>query len=111
MDKEKAREKAKEHVGGWSTQTPNDWFDAGFDAGYDARESGWVRVEDGLPTEHGYYLVTWYDQTIKAPKTFIGYWIDSEFRVVVHWRNEHTVWTADAPIAWMPLPQPYEEKS
>ena len=44
-DKQKAKEAAKEpYVGGWSTQTPNDWFDAGFDAGWQAA-NGWRKIE------------------------------------------------------------------
>lgn len=75
-----------------------------FNAGYAARRDGWVRIEDGLPTEDGYYLVT-------ATRGFTDESRDKN-RVVGIYRFKGSFFEyEDDPgqhlLAWAPLPQPY----
>ena len=58
-------------------------------------EQHWIPLADKEPTEEGEYLVTFDDGFVVTT----GYY-DGDFEL---WAD------AGEPIAWMPLPEPYEE--
>jgi hypothetical protein len=112
MDKEEAREKARQRAwaGGaakfinYGGATPHRAWLAGFDAGYEASDGGkveWVPCSEKLPPADGWYLITNLKTSNRfgQPEVSVASYID---RV---WRG----YTGFAPLAWMPLPQPYTE--
>lgn len=67
---------------------------AGYDVGRSERE--WRRVEDGLPTEEGEYIVQKRDGEICIR------WINPNMGDAENYFRRYFV-------AWMPLPEPYQE--
>lgn len=65
----------------------------GFDAGYSAGQSKWVRIEDRSPEKRDWYLVT--SNKTGALKVYEAEFADGAF-------NFRCV------LAWQPLPQPYD---
>lgn len=81
----------------------HDYFDNGFDAGYDfaKSEDRWIPVSERLPDKDGLYVIT-----TTSPTTTREAW----------WNSRKEIWTTfdggngfDA-VAWRPLPEPYKEK-
>lgn len=108
MDKEKAKDEAVAKYQSEFIISPlhgTKAFEEGFDAGYDARESGWVAIksEDDLPKEDCWFWTTGGDGiTRRLYHDGRGGWFDSPTMQLAENRRK--------VIAWMPLPQPYEEK-
>lgn len=100
MNKEAAREKAMANVN-WSMASFNGdfWFERGFDAGYKATSTDWVRItkQSDLPPTSGKYLVT-----VKE-----GGFVKTDYLV----RNDsgtRQYWVR-MYLAWQPMPEPFSE--
>lgn len=73
-------------------------------------EQRWIPVSERLPEEEGWYLVTVHPDYIvpDSMHTDSLYWLDGKW-----WFYDYDARTAvwlDPIIAWMPLPEPYEER-
>lgn len=62
----------------------------------EVKNGWWIPCSERLPEEDGYYLVT--NSKWGAPLRQIALWMTDG-------------WSSDnKPVAWMPLPEPYEEE-
>lgn len=103
MNNQQAIDRLVKHLEwGWSKETV-EAIEMGIHA---LKETQWIPVSDRLPKkpeidgDSDSYIV----QTRRVAQPFIGLWDGRE------WTDEE-IYVVDEVIAWMPLPEPYKEKT
>ena len=67
----------------------------------------WIPVEESLPKENGYYLITAPSCMDKKMTTMELYFNDGEWLIDM---DDATFMYKEFVTAWMPLPKPYEKE-
>jgi hypothetical protein len=101
MDKENLKSEAwRKLAGSEMGHHVNPLYDSGFDAGWDARSSAWVRIETeaDLPKDKGFYLTAEPDRN-SGDKFNVSIFDPHDSIFIVGWMRRFQ--------AWMPIP-PFE---